>query len=113
MSQPIKYLQITLSGFKVYRDFKTDKGPHKNLIFFFLLASWGFPSGSVVKNPWANARGTGDAGSISWLGRMLEKKMATCSSVLPENPMDRGTGGPQSMRLCAIGHDLETASTHS
>ena len=93
ISEPIKYLQITLSGFKVYRDFQ-GKGPPKNLTFFFLflLASGGFPGGSVVKNPLANARGTGDTGSISWLGRMLGEENGNplqCSCL--ENPMDRGT----------------------
>ena len=92
ISEPIKYLQITLSGFKVYRDFQ-GKGPPKNLNFFFLflLASGGFPGGSVVKNPLANARGTGNTGSISWLGRMLGEENGNplrCSCL--ENPMDRG-----------------------
>ena len=60
--------------------------------FFFLLASGGFPSGSVVKNPRANARGTGDMGSISLLGRTLGEEngnLLQCSCL--ENPMDRGT----------------------
>ena len=39
----------------------------------------GFPGGSVVKNPPANA---GDAGSISGSGRFLEEEMATHSSIL-------------------------------
>ena len=38
----------------------------------------GFPGGSVVKNLPAKA---GDAGSISGLGRSLEKEMATHSSI--------------------------------
>ena len=38
-----------------------------------------FPGGSVVKNPAANA---GDMGLIPRLGRFLEKKMATHSSIL-------------------------------
>ena len=59
--------------------------------FLFLLASGGFPGGSVVKNPLANARGTGNTGSISWLGRMLGEENGNplrCSCL--ENPMDRG-----------------------
>ena len=39
----------------------------------------GFPGGSVVKNPPANA---GDVGSIPGLGRSLVKEMATYSSRL-------------------------------
>ena len=42
--------------------------------------SWeGFPGGSAVKNPPANA---GDVGSIPGLGRPLEKETATHSSIL-------------------------------
>ena len=37
------------------------------------------PGGSVVKNPPASSR---DRGSIPWLGRSLEKEMATHSSIL-------------------------------
>ena len=39
----------------------------------------GFPDGSVVKNPFANA---GNVGSIPGLGDPLEKEMATHSSIL-------------------------------
>ena len=39
----------------------------------------GFPGGSVVKNPPANA---GDAGSISGSENPLKKEMATHSSIL-------------------------------
>ena len=39
---------------------------------------WGFPDGSVVKNP-ANA---GDEGSVPGSGKPLEKEMATHSSTL-------------------------------
>ena len=44
---------------------------------------WGFPSGSVVKNPPANA---GDAGDVvRSLGRedILQQEMATHSNILP------------------------------
>ena len=40
---------------------------------------WGFPGGSVVKNPAANA---GDVGSIPASGKSLEKEMATHSNIL-------------------------------
>ena len=39
----------------------------------------GFPAGSVVKNPLANA---GDMGSVLGSGDPLEKEMATHSSIL-------------------------------
>ena len=39
--------------------------------FLLLLARLGFPGGSVVKNPPANAGEVGDAGSIPGLGRSL------------------------------------------
>ena len=41
---------------------------------------FGFPGGSVVKNPPANAK---DTGSISGSERSLEKKMATWEVFLP------------------------------
>jgi len=41
---------------------------------------WGFPDGSVVKNPPAN---TGDEGSIPGSEDLLEKEMATHSRLLP------------------------------
>ena len=40
---------------------------------------WGFPGGSMVKDPPDNA---GDMGSIPGLERPLEKKMATHASIL-------------------------------
>ena len=43
------------------------------------LRASGSPGGSVVKNPPASS---GDRGSIPWLGRSLEKEMATHSSIL-------------------------------
>ena len=67
----------------------TDYGPVEGTIIMY---SWrGFPGGSVVKNPPANA---GDAGSIPGLGRSLEKEMATHSSVLAwEIPWTKESGG--------------------
>ena len=57
----------------------------------------GFPGGSVVKNPSANA---GDVGSIPGSGRSLEKEMATHSSISPwEIPWREEPGGLQSMGL--------------
>ena len=38
-------------------------------MIFFFFTSQGFPGGSVVKNPPANAGDTGDSGSIPGLGR--------------------------------------------
>ena len=44
-------------------------------------STWGFPGGSVVKNPSANSGDAGDAGSIPGLQSFLEKEMATHSSI--------------------------------
>ena len=49
------------------------------LIFVSFSLMKGFPGGSVVKNPPANA---GDTGSIPGLARSLEKEMATHSCIL-------------------------------
>ena len=43
------------------------------------MESVGFPGGSVVENPPANA---GDAGTILWLGRCSGEEMTTHSSIL-------------------------------
>ena len=49
--------------------------------------NWGFPGGSVVKNPPANA---GDGGSNPRSGDPLEEEMATGFSILAwKNAMDR------------------------
>ena len=54
--------------------------------------SSGFPGGSVVKNPLANARDTGDVGSIPGLGRSPGGgNDNTLQYSCLENPMDRGT----------------------
>ena len=55
----------------------------------------GFPGGSVIKNPPANA---GGMGLTPGLGRSLEKEMATHSSILAwEIPWTEEPGGLQSM----------------
>ena len=60
----------------------------------------------MVKNPPANA---GDAGLIPRLGRSPEKEMATYSRILTwEIPWSEEPGGPQSMGLQRVGHDLVT-----
>ena len=57
----------------------------------------GLPRGSVVKNPPANAEGTG---SIPGSGRPLEKEMATYDSILAwEIPWTEESGRLQSMGL--------------
>ena len=64
----------------------------------------GFPDGSVVKNPPANA---GDVGLIPGSGRFLEKEMATHSSILTwEIPWTEEPGRLQSMRWQRVRHDL-------
>ena len=42
---------------------------------------WGFPGGSVVKNPPANAGEAGDSGSVSGLGRSPEDACQTHESL--------------------------------
>ena len=60
----------------------------------------GFPSGSVVKNPPANAGDASDAGLILGREDHLEEEMATHSSILAwKIPMTEEPGGPQSMGL--------------
>ena len=52
----------------------------------------GFPGGSVVKNPSANARDAGEVGLIPGLGRSPgggNGNSLQCSCL--KNPMDRGT----------------------
>ena len=50
----------------------------------------GFPGGTVVKNPPANAGGTRDAGSIPGMGGSPEEAMATHPSIIClGNSMDR------------------------
>ena len=57
------------------------------MIFLTLIFNLGFPHGSVVKNPLANAGGTS---SILGQEDPLEKEMATHSSILAWRTMDRG-----------------------
>ena len=52
---------------------------HNDVIFVKYYAKRGFPGDSVVKNSPANG---GDPGSIPGLGRFLEEKTATHSSIL-------------------------------
>ena len=56
------------------------------------FVSWGFPGGSVVKNPPVNAGCARDAGSIPGSARSLREgngNTLQCSCL--ENSMDRGT----------------------
>ena len=64
-------------------------------IYLRSIQVWGFPGGSVVKDPPDNA---GDMGLIPGLKRTLEKKMATHASILAwEIPWTEKPGGLQSM----------------
>ena len=49
-----------------------------------------FPGGSVVKNPPASARDTGDAGLIPWSGRSPGEGNGNALQYCMENSMDRG-----------------------
>ena len=60
-----------------------------------------FPDGSVGKESACNAGGTGDAGLIPGLGRLLRGgKWQPTPVFLPENPMDRGAGQATSPKSC-------------
>ena len=64
----------------------------------------GFPRGSVVKNPPANAEDSGDSGLIPGSGRSPE--MATHFSIpVWEIPWTEEPGRLQSMGLHRVGHD--------
>ena len=63
----------------------------------------GFPGGSVVKNPPANA---GDTGLIPGLGQFLEEEMAAHSSILAwQIPWTEKRGRLQSMGSQRVGRD--------
>ena len=68
--------------------------------------SGGSPGRSVVKNPLANAGGTGDGGSIPGSGRSPEKEMTAHSSILAWRiPWTEEPGGLRSMGSQRVGHD--------
>ena len=66
----------------------------------------GLPGGTVVKNLPANARDAGDLGLISGSGRPPGRGNGNpLQYSCPENFMDRGAGGLQSIRLQRVRHD--------
>ena len=78
-SGPFMFMPVLVSG---------DKGINRSGLSF---VKWGFPDGSVVKNPLANAGGTGDLGSTSGSERSpgggnIDPIQYSCW----DNPMDRG-----------------------
>ena len=61
---------------------------------------WGFPGGSVIKNPPTSA---GDAGDT---GASLEESMATRSSILVWNiPWTEESGGLEYLGSQRVGHE--------
>ena len=63
------------------------------LIAYVYKQAWGFPGGSVVKNPPANTGGTGDEGLIPGSGRNPgEGNGNLLQYFCLENPMGRGAG---------------------
>ena len=61
----------------------------------------------MVKNPLASAGDARDAGSVPGLGRASGGGHGNpLQSSCPENPMDRGARGLQSMGLQRVGSDL-------
>ena len=66
----------------------------------------GFPGGTVVKNPPANAGDAGDVSSIPGSGRSLEEEMTTHSSILAWRvPWTEEPGGLQYMGSQRVRHD--------
>ena len=66
----------------------------------------GFPGGSVVKNPPANAGDTGDVGSVLGSGRSPgEGNGNPLQYSCLENSMTEKLGGLQFMELQRIGHN--------
>ena len=72
---------------------------------FILHSTWrGFPGDSAVKNLPANARESGDAGSITGLGRFPGEANGNLFQYSCwENPMDKGAGGV-GYRLWVVKH---------
>ena len=102
--------------------------PKQSVQFIPLLALWqiwgenttavpnlqGFPGGSVVKNPPANAEEAGDADSIPGLGRSPgggHSNPLGCSCL--ENPMDRGDWWATVHRVSKNQIQLVTEHTHT
>ena len=70
------------------------------------MSFWGFPGGSVVKNPPANAEDTRDVGSIPGSGRASgagngNPLQYSCLEIF----MDKEPGRLQSMGLQRVRHD--------
>ena len=67
----------------------------------------------MVKNPLVNAGDSRDTGSVSGLGRSLEKEVATHSSILAWIiPRTKEPAGLQTMGSQRRGHDLRTEHAH-
>ena len=95
---PLPEMVFHLNMYKIHFSFHLDLCP---------TTTWPkFLGGSVVKNPFANAR---DAGSILGSKEPLEKQMATHSSFLGwEISWTEEPGAIQSMGLQRVRHDLVT-----
>ena len=80
-----------------------------SLVYPADIRHWGFPGGSVVKDPFADTRAAGDAASIAGPGRSPEEDMSPCSS-LPawRIPWTEEPGGLQAMGSHKVGHDRTT-----
>ena len=81
-----------------------------NVLLYLLI---GFPSGSVLKNPPANAGDPGD--EVQFLGGEdpLEEEMATHPNILGwKIPWTEKSGGLQFMGLQRVRQNLETEHAH-
>ena len=66
----------------------------------------GFPGGSVVKNPSANAIDAGDMSSITGLGRSLGKGNGNpLQYSCWDKPMDRGAWQAAAYRVARVGYN--------
>ena len=75
---------------------------------------WGFPDGSVVKNPPANLGDKGDKCLIPDLGRSPKEKTAThCSILAWEVPVTGEPSGLQSMGPQRVRHDSAAELAHT
>ena len=74
---------------------KNDKVLARGILNCYGYKSWGFPGGTMVKHPPANAGDAGDAGSISGSGRSPgEGNGNPLQYSCLKNSIDRGSYGP-------------------
>ena len=84
-------------------------GRHSDTIKYILTKAVGFPGGSVVKNPSANAGDAKDAGSVPGSGKSPEVGTGNpLQHSYLENPMERGAWQATANGLQRVEHDQLT-----